>query len=48
MTEVASFDDIGAALSAPDPGKAASRLLATVLDGGAPDNVTFVVLEELA
>ncbi len=48
LTEVASFDDIGAALSASDPGAAASRLLNTVLDGGAPDNVTFIVLEELA
>jgi serine/threonine protein phosphatase PrpC len=48
VNEVASFDEIGAALSAPDPAMAASRLLGTVLDGGAPDNVTFIVLEELA
>lgn len=48
VTEVASFDDISAALSEPDPDAAAARLLGTVLDGGAPDNVTFIVLEELA
>ena len=48
VTEVASFDDIRAALSVCDPAAAAERLLGTVLDGGAPDNVTFIVLEELA
>lgn len=45
LTEVVSFDDIAAALSEPDPARSASLLLQKTLDGGAPDNVTFILIE---
>jgi serine/threonine protein phosphatase PrpC len=48
LTEVAAFDEIGAALAVPGPAAAAARLLHATLAGGAPDNVTFIVLEKQA
>jgi PPM family protein phosphatase len=45
LTEVVAFDDISAALSEPDPAQSASLLLQKALHGGAPDNVTFILIE---
>jgi PPM family protein phosphatase len=45
LTEVVSFDDISAAMSEPNPAQSASLLLDKALDGGAPDNVTFILIE---
>jgi PPM family protein phosphatase len=44
LTEVVGFDDIAAALAEPDPAAAAAALLRLALQGGAPDNVTLIVL----
>lgn len=47
LTEVVAFDEIGQALGDPQPERAAAWLLRRALDGGAPDNVTFILLESL-
>jgi protein phosphatase len=47
LNEVVAFDDISAAMSEPDPARSASLLLNQALRGGAPDNVTFIVIEKL-
>jgi PPM family protein phosphatase len=46
LTEVVAFDDIAEAMSEPDPYRSASLLLHQALRGGAPDNVTFILLEK--
>lgn len=46
LTEVVAFDEISEALSDPDPCRSASLLLHQALDGGAPDNVTFILIEK--
>jgi serine/threonine protein phosphatase PrpC len=45
LTEVVAFDEISAAISEPDPARSASLLLQKALEGGAPDNVTFILIE---
>lgn len=45
LTEVVSFDEISGALAEPDPARSASLLLQYALHGGAPDNVTFILIE---
>jgi len=44
LTEVVTFDDISELLSDPDPVRSTSRLLHRALDGGAPDNVTLILI----
>lgn len=46
LTEVVAFDDITKAMSEPDPARSASLLLQEALRGGAPDNVTFILIEK--
>lgn len=46
LTEVVEFDEIADTLSEPDPSQAASLLLHKALQGGAPDNVTLMLVEE--
>ena len=45
LTEAVGFDDLREALSRPDAGRSAGLLLDGALRGGAPDNVTFILLE---
>jgi PPM family protein phosphatase len=46
LTEAVAFDDITKAMSEPDPARSASALLHAALRGGAPDNVTFILIEK--
>jgi protein phosphatase len=46
LTEVVSFDEISELLADPDPARCAFRLLRRTLDGGAPDNVTLILIEQ--
>jgi PPM family protein phosphatase len=46
LTEVVSFDEITEAMSEPVLARSASLLLDRALRGGAPDNVTFILIEK--
>jgi len=46
LTEVVTFDGISELLSDPDPVRSTFRLLRRTLDGGAPDNVTLILIEQ--
>jgi PPM family protein phosphatase len=46
LTEVVTFDEISELLSDPDPVRCAFRLLRRTLDGGAPDNVSLILIEQ--
>lgn len=46
LTEVVAFDEIATAMAEPDAVRTASLLLHKALLGGAPDNVTLMLLEK--